>query len=99
MRPLRRLFICSGSNSGFVLRSKRARGLRSVRVVCYHFATQLDSTAQDENERDGYRAVQRQHILGRSNITRTGQHRPNRTPKPGVGGSSPSTPASLNITY
>jgi len=25
----------------------------------------------------------------------TGRHRPNRTPKPGVGGSSPSTPASI----
>jgi hypothetical protein len=54
----------------------------SVCAVCYHFATQLDSTAQNENERDDDRALERPYILGRSNTRQTAGHRPSRITKP-----------------
>ena len=42
------------------------------RRLCYHFATELDSTVHYENERDDYRALESPHILVRSNTTRDG---------------------------
>ena len=54
-------------------------------IVCYHFATELDSTGQDYNERRDCRAGGNPYILGRFNPREIGRHRPNQTPKPGLG--------------
>ena len=46
---------CGVSFTPFEEAIRRAREFPSV--VCYHFATQLVSTARDEIERDDYRTV------------------------------------------
>ena len=63
-------------------RTRRAASLRGRRaggqsaIVCYHFASQLDNTGQDYNERGDCRALERPYILGRSNTTRDGTTSP-----------------------